>query len=75
MLAFVTLTVLGDRILPTTVPFETTLRPAREGSIVPLLVSVTPLPVSDIAVPPNNGSTETVAPRATVTLRPFVPFA
>ncbi|EDT00611.1 hypothetical protein BamIOP4010DRAFT_5876 [Burkholderia ambifaria IOP40-10] len=70
----VTLTTLADPILPTTVPLETRLNPDSAGSIVPLLVSVTPLPVSDRAVPPISGSTERVAPGATVTLRPFVPF-
>ncbi|MDR9226445.1 hypothetical protein FEP08_01975 [Burkholderia multivorans] len=74
VLVFVTLTVLADALLPTTVPFDTTLSPDNAGSIRPLLVSVTPLPVSDSAVPPNNGTTEMVAPDSTVRFRLFVPF-
>ncbi|CAB5123503.1 hypothetical protein IST4110_06045 [Burkholderia cenocepacia] len=74
VLAFVTLTVLADAILPTTVPFDTRLKPDNAGSILPLLVSVTPLPVSDRAVPPISGTTETVAPDPTVRLRLFAPF-
>ncbi|WP_249215663.1 hypothetical protein [Burkholderia contaminans] len=73
-LAFVTLTMLADALLPTTVPFDTMLNPDNAGSILPLLISVTPLPVSDSAVPPSNGTTDTVAPGWTVRLRLFVPF-
>ncbi|MDR8879527.1 hypothetical protein FEP67_00191 [Burkholderia multivorans] len=72
VLEFVTLTVLPDDTLPTTAPFDTALSPPSDGSIVPLLIKVTPLPVSDIAVPPSSGTTETVAPGATVTFRPLM---
>ncbi|CAG2353596.1 hypothetical protein BCCR75600_04709 [Burkholderia sola] len=63
----VTVVVLAAA-LPITVPLDSTPspEPSADGSIVPLLVSVTLLPVNDIAVPPTPSSTPTLAPGLTV---------
>ncbi|WP_370542360.1 hypothetical protein [Burkholderia cenocepacia] len=65
----VTLTELAAA-LPITAPLDSTPspEPSADGSIVPLLVSVVLLPVSDIAVPPTPSSTPTLAPGLTVAL-------
>ncbi|WP_375141932.1 hypothetical protein [Burkholderia cepacia] len=63
--------------LPTTAPLDSTPspEPSADGSIVPLLVSLTPLPVSDIAVPPTPSRTPTLAPGLTVAWMLFALFA
>ena len=44
--------------MPITVPEDNRLsRPSREGSMVPELLSVVPLPVSDMVVPPRPNNT------------------
>ncbi len=57
--------------LPMSVPLDSTPSPvpSADGSIVPLLVSVVPLPDSDSAVPPTPSSTPRLAPELTVTFR------
>jgi len=56
--------------LPITVPEDSRLsRPSRDGSMVPALLSVVPLPVSDIAVPPRPSSTPVEPPATTLTVR------
>ncbi len=62
--------------LPITVPEDSRLsRPSREGSMVPALLRVVPLPVSDIAVPPRPSSTPVEPPETTLTVRLLAPLA
>jgi len=68
---FVTVTVLAAA-LPIEVPLDRRLPiPRSEGSIVPLLLSVTLFPVRLIAVPSKPSSTPALAPGFTLTVRLF----
>src|SRR5471032_602275 len=68
---FVTVTVLAAA-LPIEVPLDRRLPiPRSEGSIVPLLLSVTLFPVRLIAVPSKPSSTPALAPVFTLTVRLF----
>src|SRR5471032_376656 len=71
MSVFVTLTVLAAA-LPIEVPLDRRLPiPRSEGSIVPLLLSVTLFPVRLIAVPSKPSSTPALAPGFTLTVKLF----